>query len=133
MHKILLGIILLISLTHAQDKQRVYIASKNIKYNTSVYAKDLIPAFKKVNKKYCEDIDVIALNTNKYRAKSYLSKGRIVCLKDLKLIEIKQVNFSFGGIIIEKKVEKIEQTKKYIKIKNLDGKEEKIYKDGRNR
>lgn len=69
------------------------------------------------------------LKTNNYRAKHYIMKNRAICADDVYIAQAKKVKFNFGSLEIVKDGEIIKETSKYIKIKNLDGKIEKIYKD----
>jgi hypothetical protein len=132
MNKILSIIILLVIFTNAKEIKKVYIAIKPVTFNQYIHRDDLVVTYKEVNPRVCKDLDVIALTTNRYKTRIYIPKGKIVCLKDLKLIEVKKVNFRFGNLEIQREVEDIKETKHYIKIRELDGKEEKIYKNGNN-
>ena len=52
-------------------------------------------------------------------------------MKDVKKYENESVIFNFGGVEIEKKGKVIYENDDFIRIKNLDGTIEQIYKDGR--
>jgi len=82
-------------------------------------------------KKFCIPIQISDLKNKKYIAKRYLKKGSVICKKDIKEYSKKSVLFNFGTIEIEKQGKIIFENNKYIKIKKIDGKVEKIYKDGR--
>jgi hypothetical protein len=110
----------------------VPIATKPIDYKNKIYSYNL--KLVQANEKYkCKEyLDVVTLKKNKYYAKHYISEGSEICLKDVYIPKINKVKFRFGNLEIEKEAELIKETKSYIKIKNLDGTIEKIYKDGRN-
>lgn len=76
--------------------------------------------------------DIQLMRKGKYRAKHYISKDRVICMKDVYMPKVKKVKFNFGLLEIEKDGEVIKETTRYIKIRNLDGKIQKIYKDGSN-
>lgn len=77
-------------------------------------------------KKY---LNIDKVKSNKLRAKHYILKNKPICADDVYMEENKKVVFKFGSLEIEKDGEIIKETSKYIKIKNLDGTIEKIYKD----
>ena len=52
-------------------------------------------------------------------------------MKDIKKYSEETVVFNFGGVRIEKKGKIIYENNDFIRIKNLDGTIEQIYKDGR--
>ena len=132
--KIKLFLILTLSFSlNALENKKVYLAVRNIKYKTFIKPIDLISTYNTINTNICKDLNVLLLNANKYRAKSYIRKGQVVCKKDVEVIQVQQVNFSFGNLEIQKDVEFVKETDKYIQVKTPDGKIEKIYKDGRNR
>lgn len=85
------------------------------------------------NSKYkCKEyLDIKRLKKNKYRAKHYILKDFVICADDVYVAVSKKIKFNFGFFEIERDGEIIKETDKYIKIRNLDGKIEKIYKDGR--
>ena len=82
-------------------------------------------------KKFCIPITLSDIKNKKFVAKKFLRKGSVVCTKDIESIEKKSVLFSFGSIEIEQKGKVIFENDEYIKIKRVDGKIEKIFKDGR--
>jgi hypothetical protein len=81
--------------------------------------------------RHCKPVKLSDLNKAPYIAKHYMSKGSIVCHKDIKRYEKSSILFDFGTLEIEKDGKVINNTNKYIKIKKPNGKVEKIYKDGR--
>lgn len=110
----------------------VPVAVKNIGYKEKIYSYNInfVPESKQYScKKY---IDMNLLKQNKYYSKSFIRKDRPICLRNVILLEDSVVRFKFGNLEIEKEGELIRETDQYIKIKNLDGTINKIYKDGRN-
>lgn len=77
--------------------------------------------------------NLLKLKSNKYRAKHYISRNKPICAKDIYEAKSKKIKFNFGYLEIERDGEIIKETQKYIKIKNLDGTIEKIYKNGADR
>ena len=129
--KLSIAIILLLS-TFIDAKVLVPIAKKNIKYKEKIFSYDVtfVPESKKYTcKKY---IDMNLLKQNRYYAKSFLRKGRPICLRNVTVSEGNTVKFKFGSLEIEQEGTILNETDKYIRIKNLDGTIHKIYKDGRN-
>jgi len=109
----------------------VLVAKEKIKYKEQISVKKL--TLKKAKKIYrhCVPVSLNDLNKSSYIAKHYISRGSILCTKDIKKYEKSSILFDFGSLEIEKDGKVINNTKKYIKIKKPDGKVEKIYKDGR--
>lgn len=83
------------------------------------------------NKKFrCKNyINMDNLIKNLYRTKHYIMKNRKICAQDLYIINNNRVKFQFGLVEIEKEAELIKETKRYIQIRDKNGKIEKIYKD----
>ena len=109
----------------------VYVAKKDIGYKKMVKLSNLF--FKKTDKlsKFCKPFDASILENESYYALHYISKGSIICTKDVEKHNRKSVRFNFGSLEIEKEGEIIYENEKFIKIRKFDGKIEKIYKDGR--
>lgn len=82
-------------------------------------------------KKYCIPMNIKDFKSEQYNAKRFLKKGTIICEKDVEKYSKNSVLFNFGGIEVEKPGKIIYENDKFIKIKKLNGKIEKIYKDGR--
>lgn len=124
----LLFLSLTISNLYAID---VLVVKNQIKYKEKIIIKNL--SFKKTDKVYrhCVPVKLSDLHNNEYIATHYMSKGTILCTKDIKKYVKSSVLFNFGNLEIEKEGKVISDTNKYIKIKKPDGKVEKIYKDGR--
>ncbi len=110
----------------------VPIAKKNISSKEKIFSYDV--TFVPESKKYfCRKyIDMNLLNENKYLARHFIRKGRAICERNVIVPESNVVRFQFGNLEIEKEGKVIRETDRYIKIKNLDGTINKIYKDGRN-
>ncbi len=130
-------IFLLISMFVFLDASQLVIkASKNIEYKSKIKKSDLFLDYADNIKKFCQPITKEDILNNKYRAKIHIRKGHIICKKDLLKLNAKSANrilFNFGSIEIERDGKIIRETKDYIRIKNENGKIEKIYKDGRTR
>jgi hypothetical protein len=109
--------------------QLVPITVKDVNWKAKIDKKDYKLTNITERFKCKEYLDVIDLKMGLYRAKHYLLKNRPICLDDVYITKSSKVRFNFGTLQIEKEGEIIKETDKYIKIKNLDGKIEKIYKD----
>jgi hypothetical protein len=110
----------------------VPIAKKPINYKTKIFGYDVL-LVQSNNKYRCKKyLDLTALKKNQYMAKHYIGTKKPICLKDVYIASSKKVKFVFGNLEIEKAGEIIKETDRYIKIKNIDGKIEKIYKNGLN-
>jgi hypothetical protein len=127
-------VILFLSLNiFAQTIQVVPLSNKIINYKAKIYGSD-VRLIQKTDKYFCKEyIDIKILKQNKYFAKHYIGINKPLCKKDLFVPISKKIKFQFGNLEIEKDGEIIKETDKYIKIKSLSGKIEKIYKNGRNR
>lgn len=109
------------------------VAKKGINYKSKIYPSSVLLV--EANGKYkCKKyLDLVLLKEHKYYAKHYISKNKPICAKDVYTPSTNIIRFRFGNLEIEKMGEIITETDRYIKIKNLDGTIEKIYKDGQNR
>ena len=109
----------------------VIIASQNIHYKDFVTLDKVEKAeVKKRLKRDCVPITLDNLSSGSYLSKHYISKGKVICKKDIKHYEKKTIIFNFGTFEIEKEGEIIYQDDKVIKIRKPNGKIEKIYKNG---
>ena len=112
-------------------------AIQAVQTNSKINYKEMIPTSKLTRvevdkvKKYCLPLIKNDFKNKKYVAKRYLKKGTIICSKDVEEYTKNSILFDFGPIEIEKPGKIIFESDKYIKIKKIDGKIEKIYKDGR--
>lgn len=131
MIKSLFVILFFITSLFSSSTQLVPISIKTISYKSKIFSQNI--RFVKINDKFkCNKyIDVVKLKRNKYFAKHFISKNKPLCAKDVFIQEVNKINFRFGNLEIEKNAELMNETKSYIRIKNLDGKIEKIYTDGR--
>jgi hypothetical protein len=117
----------------AQNEQLVPVSKKAIKWKGQLTAYEV--KLKYISDEYnCKRyLDIEALKNGKYRASHYILKNRAICADDVYTEKPKKVKFNFGLLEIEMNGEIVSETDDYIKIKNGDGKIEKIYKDGRKR
>lgn len=81
--------------------------------------------------KNCEPLSSSSLQNEEYITTHYINKNTVICTKDVKKSQENTVVFNFGGVRIEKKGKIIFENDDFIKIKNIDGTIEQIYKDGR--
>ena len=128
MKKIIFLSILFVSLSYGSIL--VVKASHNIRYKAKIVQEDIILSYEDRLPLNCELISLDDLLSDKYRAKIYIKKNRIICKKDVYIPAKNKVIFDFGNIEIEKDGKVIKDTKQYVRIKNNDGTIEKIYKDG---
>jgi len=108
------------------------LANKSIHYKSKIYSYDV--RLVQANKKYkCRKyIDIIKLKENKYFALHYIAKNRAICAKDVYIPQFNTIKFKFGNLEIEREGTILKETDKYIRVKNIDGTIQKIYKDGKN-
>ena len=81
--------------------------------------------------KTCEPLKLGELESEVYITTHYINKNTVICTKDVKKYDNESIIFNFGGLRIEKKGKIIYENKDFIRIKNIDGTVEQIYKDGR--
>ena len=81
--------------------------------------------------KTCVHLQLSHIQKEEYITTHYINKNTIICLKDVKKYEDESIVFNFGGVKIEKKGKIIYENNDFIRIKNIDGTIEQIYKDGR--
>ena len=81
--------------------------------------------------KSCVPLKLSELQNSDYVTTHHINKNTIICSKDVKKYENESIIFNFGGLKIEKKGKVIYENKDFIRIKNIDGTIEQIYKDGR--
>ena len=139
MKKIFLIFVIFIVNLFAQGISVVPISSKSINYKEQLFSNyyKLVQINDRNIQKYkikCKNYpDLIELKLNKYRAKHYINKNKPICKKDIYIPVSKKIKFNFGLLEIERDGVIIKETDTYIKIKNLNGKIEKIYKNGHKR
>jgi hypothetical protein len=81
--------------------------------------------------KTCIPLKLSQVQNEEYITTHYINKNSIICLKDVTKYQDEGIVFNFGGLKIEKKGKIIYENDEFIRIKNLDGTIEQIYKDGR--
>ena len=130
----LLIIFLFIVNSFASELKIVPISIKNINFKEEILDKHYkIVEYNDLNKRIynirCKEyLTLKELQSNKYRAKHYIRKNKVICKKNLFITSSKKIKFNFGFLEIEKDGEVLKETSKYIRIKNADGTVEKIYK-----
>ena len=133
MNKLLIILLFVIN-SFAYEPQVVPISIKNINFKEQISAKHYKTVeYNDLNRKIynirCKEyLSLENLKKNKYRAKHYIRKNRVICKKNLFIASSKKIKFNFGFLEIEKDGEVLKETTKYIRIKNADGTVEKIYK-----
>jgi hypothetical protein len=108
-------------------------ASKNIKYKEKIEPSYVHLEYINNLKRSCSLVTKDDIDKKIYRAKVFLKKGRVICKKDIYIAQKNRLIFNFGSIEIEKDGKLIKETKDYLRIRNIDGKIDKLYKDGRQR
>jgi len=117
----------------SQEITVVPMAVKTISYKAKIYSSDfklIQTKDTKICKKY---LDIKTLKEGKYFAKRYIAKGKPLCEGNVFVPTQNKIKFKFGNLEIERDGKIIRETNEYIKIKNLDGTIDKIFKDGTNR
>ena len=102
-----------------------------ISYKNGIYPKDLKQVYVNNIKSSCIPLTKEDIMSNEYKAKVFLKIGKILCKKDVYIAKNNRIVFNFGSIQIEREGKVIKETSEYIRIRNANGKIEKIYKDGR--
>ena len=109
----------------------VLVSSEAIKFEEKIDASKVkVQNISNLNKN-CEPLTLNSLQNEEYITTHYINKNTVICTKDVKKQQNNIVVFNFGGVRIEKKGKIIFENNEFIKIKNLDGTIEQIYKDGR--
>jgi len=109
----------------------VLLTTEKIHYNQIVGIKQFKKAeIRKLNK-ICKPLKFEDLKEKKYVATHYMKENYIICRNDLKEYKKNFILFNFGAIQIQREGKVIFENKEYIKIKKINGKIKKIYKDGR--
>ncbi len=109
----------------------VLISKDAIKFEEKINASKLkLPNINEINKA-CRPLRVDEIQNEEYISSHYINKNTIICQKDVKKQNDEGIVFNFGGLKIEKKGKIIYENNEFIRIKNLDGTIEQIYKDGR--
>ena len=109
----------------------VLISKDAIKFEEKINASKLkLQNINEINKA-CIPLRLDEIQNEEYISSHYINKNTIICQKDVKKQNDEGIVFNFGGLKIEKKGKIIYENNEFIRIKNLDGTIEQIYKDGR--
>ena len=109
----------------------VLISKYAIKFEEKINASKLkLQNINEINKA-CIPLTLDEIQNEEYISSHYINKNTIICQKDVKKQNDEGIVFNFGGLKIEKKGKIIYENNEFIRIKNLDGTIEQIYKDGR--
>ena len=109
----------------------VLVAKESIKFEERIDENKLeIKSIGSVSKN-CIPVTLSDIRANENVSAHIINKNSIICEKDLKKRQDDSVVFNFGGVVIEKKGKVVFENNEFIRIKNLDGTIEQIYKDGR--
>jgi hypothetical protein len=109
----------------------VLISSKMIAFEEKVdSSKVRIEEVSEINK-FCIPLKLSDIEESSYITTHHINRNTIICMKDVKKSDNESIIFNFGGVKIEKKGKIIYENKDFIRIKNIDGTIEQIYKDGR--
>ena len=109
----------------------VLISKDAIKFEEKIDASKLkLQNINEINKA-CIPLTLEEIQNEEYISSHYINKNTIICQKDVEKQNDEGIVFNFGGLKIEKKGKIIYENNEFIRIKNLDGTIEQIYKDGR--
>ena len=109
----------------------VLVSKKSIAFEEKLdNSKVVVQNVTEINKA-CLPLKLSELQNEDYITTHHINKNTIICSKDVKKYENESIVFNFGGLKIEKKGKIIYENKDFIRIKNVDGTIEQIYKDGR--
>ena len=109
----------------------VLIAKESINFEEKIDSSKLIVQNVSDISKTCIPLKLSDIQKQDYVTTHFINKNTIICQKDVKDYKDTGVVFNFGGVKIEKKGKIIYENDEFIRIKNLDGSIEQIYKDGR--
>ncbi len=109
----------------------VLIAKESINFEEKIDSTKLIVQNVSDISKACIPLKLSDIQKQDYVTTHFINKNTIICQKDVKDYKDTGVIFNFGGVKIEKKGKIIYENDQFIRIKNLDGSIEQIYKDGR--
>ena len=109
----------------------VLISKDAIKFEEKINASKLkLQNINEINKA-CIPLRLDEIQNEEYISSHYINKNTIICQKDVKKQNDEGIVFNFGVLKIEKKGKIIYENNEFIRIKNLDGTIEQIYKGGR--
>ena len=109
----------------------VLIAKESINFEEKIDSSKFIVQNVSDISKACIPLKLSDIQKQDYVTTHFINKNTIICQKDVKDYKDTGVIFNFGGVKIEKKGKIIYENDQFIRIKNLDGSIEQIYKDGR--
>ena len=130
MIKILIVIIVLTNTINLSASVLVVKALKNIQYKDKIEPSIVYLDYTNKLKTTCIPVTKKEILKFKYKAKQFLKKDRIICKKDVYIAQQNRIIFKFGSIEIEKNGKVLNDTNKYVRFIDENGKIEKIYKDG---
>ena len=126
-----LSFIVFLLLTINLFAANVLISSKTIAFEEKVdSSKVRIEEVSEINK-FCIPLKLSDIEESSYITTHHINRNTIICMKDVRKSDNESIIFNFGGVKIEKKGKIIYENKDFIRIKNIDGTIEQIYKDGR--
>ena len=109
----------------------VLVSGKTIAFEENIDASKVeVKEVSEINK-FCIPLKLSDIQEANYITTHHINRNTVVCMKDVKKSENESIIFNFGGLKIEKKGKIIYENKDFIRIKNVDGTIEQIYKDGR--
>lgn len=109
----------------------VLISKESINFEEKIdYSKLRLENISEIGKS-CIPLKLSEIQNEEYISTHYINKNSIICQNDVRKYKDNGIVFNFGGLKIEKKGKIIYENSEFIRIKNLDGTIEQIYKDGR--
>jgi hypothetical protein len=109
----------------------VIVSSKTIAFEEKVDSSKIRSEEVSEINKFCIPLKLSDIEENNYIATHHINRNTVICMKDVRKSDNESIIFNFGGVKIEKKGKIIYENKDFIRIKNVDGTIEQIYKDGR--
>ena len=109
----------------------VIVSSKTIAFEEKVDSSKIRSEEVAEINKFCIPLKLSDIEKNNYIATHHINRNTVICMKDVRKSDNESIIFNFGGVKIEKKGKIIYENKDFIRIKNVDGTIEQIYKDGR--
>ncbi len=109
----------------------VIVSSKTIAFEEKVDSSKIRSEEVAEINKFCIPLKLSDIEENNYIATHHINSNTVICMKDVRKSDNESIIFNFGGVKIEKKGKIIYENKDFIRIKNVDGTIEQIYKDGR--
>jgi len=116
----------------ASNNKIVLVSKMNIEYKESITKRNTLLKQIQSSKLRCTPFYYKNMKNTHFVASHYISSGKVICKKDLKILKSSNIKFNFGNIEIEQSGKIIYETDNYIKFKKSNGKIEKIYKNGNN-